>query len=145
MNRIISCVLIFSLVFSCNNSKSIETQKTKIEDKKEPLITKHEDSGLFNLNPELILEEMTKSDVIKNFNRNYNISFPYLHDYGIDSEEEGILVSKDSEPLFFTWSKFGNDSLYEIQILNSSINVKPKIRVGMSIGEFLNIYPESKI
>ena len=97
------------------------------------------------INIEKILDEMIEEDVLTSFNEEYNISTPYLHEFGIDSESKGILVSSESDSIFFAWSKWNSDSLYEIQVLSEEIVLKANVKVGMSVAEFLELYPGSAV
>lgn len=94
---------------------------------------------------EYILDRLNKEELIASFSQAYNISTPYLHEYGIDAESTGILLSKESNPIFFAWTKWDSDSLFEIQVLSEEVTLKPNIRVGMTVKEFIEHYPDSRI
>ncbi|MDF9799244.1 hypothetical protein OKW21_004507 [Catalinimonas alkaloidigena] len=97
------------------------------------------------INVEKILNEMDKNTFLTSFSEEYNISHPFLHEYGVDSESKGILVSTEFDPMVFAWSKWDSDSLYEIQVLSEKVELKSNIHVGMSVEEFINHYPDSKL
>ena len=94
---------------------------------------------------ENILDEMVKENVLTSFSKQYDLSTPYLHEFGIDSESTGILVSLESDQIFFGWTKWNSDSLYEIQVLSEEIALKTNVRVGMSVKEFIELYPNSTV
>ena len=108
-----------------------------------PAKTEAENYKSLSINIENILDEMIEEDVLTSFSNEYDISTPYLHDFGIDSESTGILVSLEADPIFFAWSKWNSDSLYEIQVLSEEIELKTDVWVGMSVKEFIDLYPGS--
>lgn len=68
-----------------------------------------------------------------------------LWEYGIHSENTGILISKENIPLMFVWKKQDEITINGIFVLSNSFKIKNKISVGSSITDILSIFPDSKI
>jgi hypothetical protein len=65
--------------------------------------------------------------------------------YGVDGEEEGILVIENGKEQFFVWTMYGNDSITGIVILSPSIIIDKGIHVGMTCQDFLKQYPKETL
>lgn len=68
-----------------------------------------------------------------------------LYNYGVDSESLGILVSLNNENLIFVWTKYQTDTINEIIVLHPDIVIDNKIKVGSTLKNYLDYYPQAKI
>ena len=74
----------------------------------------------------------------------YNFVDRPIYEYGMDSEEKGVLVKIDNDDILFLFKKYGTDSICDIMILSSEILVDGKIKVGDTAEKFLNLYENVK-
>jgi hypothetical protein len=68
-----------------------------------------------------------------------------LFKYGVDSENNGIKVAVNGASLFFIWTLEDNDTINGIGILSQNIVIDHDVHVGMTLGDFLRKYPDSKL
>jgi hypothetical protein len=87
---------------------------------------------------------MTIQEMKSIYNKAEFINEP-LYEYGIDSEEKGIMVKVNGEALFFVWTMQGNDTIHGIAIVSKKIFIDKDVHVGMTLEDFHNKYPKSKL
>lgn len=65
--------------------------------------------------------------------------------YGVDSEENGLLLNKNNKPFIFVWTKENTDTINGITILSDQITIDDNVRVGITITDFFNKYKNAKL
>lgn len=65
--------------------------------------------------------------------------------YGVDSEENGLLLNKNNKPFIFVWTKENTDTINGITILTDQITIDGNVHVGITISDFFNKYKNAKL
>ena len=87
---------------------------------------------------------MTINDV-KSLYNGYDFIEEPLHLYGIDSEDQGLVVIDNEEKLFIVWIMQGKEKIRGIEIVSPKITIDNDVQIGMTYKEFKRKYPHAKI
>lgn len=68
-----------------------------------------------------------------------------LFTFGIDSEDNGLVLYKDQKPYFFVWTLEKSDTINGIVILSDQIIIDNDVHVGITAKEFFNKYPKTRL
>jgi hypothetical protein len=68
-----------------------------------------------------------------------------VYEYGVDGEANGLLALKEDEPQFFVWTLDGENTVHGIVILSGNFVTENGLKVGITIEEVLEKYPEMEI
>lgn len=68
-----------------------------------------------------------------------------LFAYGVDSEDNGWLLSKNKQPFIFVWSQEKSDTIHSITILSEEIVIDGNVHTGMTMGDFFRKYPSATL
>ena len=64
-----------------------------------------------------------------------------VHDYGIDGDSKGLLLTKDSLPFLFAWTNDGEENIKGLVAMTRSLATSNGYRVGMTSGEIARKCP----
>ena len=68
-----------------------------------------------------------------------------VFEFGVDGEANGLLALKDDQPQFFVWTLDGETTIHGIVILCDRFVTPDGLKVGTTIEEILQKYPEVEI
>ncbi len=68
-----------------------------------------------------------------------------LYEFGIDSENIGLLVKKKNKPILFIWTMQGDSTIAGIFCLTDEFETENKIKVGLSVKDLLLVYPNCSL
>jgi hypothetical protein len=68
-----------------------------------------------------------------------------LYMYGVDSENNGLLIVENEEPLLFVWTLEDNNKVHGISVLSPQIKIDSDVQVGMTMGKFKEKYPNATL
>lgn len=95
------------------------------------------------ISPDKILEEIkigVTTKEVKSLLINYDFINRPIHEYGVDSEEMGLLLKQNSENIVFLFRNYNTDTICAIMILSPKILIDGKVRVGDNVEKLLNEY-----
>lgn len=84
---------------------------------------------------------MKISDLKKAYS-DFEFSEVSLYEYGIDSENKGLLISKAKKKVMFVWTMAGDDKIKGIYCLTNEIETENRIKVGSTVNDILKLYPK---
>lgn len=76
---------------------------------------------------------------------NCNFSEIPLYEFGIDSENTGLLIKKKNKPILFVWTMQGDSTIAGIFCLTDEFETGNKIKVGLSVKDLLVLYPNCSL
>jgi hypothetical protein len=142
MNKILLTTILLSTILGCSkkdNSSDVTADKDK--PKSDSAIVY--ETGEFLITPKTI-GNARLGQTIKDFKetfKDYQITTVPVWNYCVDGGGDGLLVSRDKEPLIFVWTMQGNDSIHSISVMSDKFHTKSGIRPYMTAGQLLKYYP----
>lgn len=72
--------------------------------------------------------------------KDFEIAEAPLYEFGIHSDNNGVLISKNQVPILFVWKKYGQTTIHGIYCLTEEFETEDGIKVGSTIEDVLKIY-----
>jgi|WetSurMetagenome_2_1015567.scaffolds.fasta_scaffold108587_2 hypothetical protein len=134
MNRFFSILIMGLLLTACNAGSSKHSKNTSSD---KPEVQSQPDKQILvdKIHIGMTVQEMKDLYTGADF-----VAEP-VYMYGLDGDNDGIVVKENNVPQFFVWTMEGEDKIAGIAILSDKIIIDKNVHVGMTLEDFLKKYP----
>jgi hypothetical protein len=140
-NKLTTLILAIFILASCSQESQKKTESVSSNVKVDTLSQKKSYDTIF-VDKTYVGMTLTK---LKSIYKDLEFTEESMFFYGVDSEENGLLLKKNNEPFIFVWTKEDSDSINGITILTDQITIDNNVHVGITISDFFSKYKNAKL